>query len=206
MLEINNLNFHYEKQEQDYLYNFKLEAGEIIAITGVSGSGKSTLLDLIAGFLTPTSGNILFNNKDITNLTPQERPISILFQENNLFDHLSVNKNLELVTKNKQAINNALKDVGLESFTNQKASKLSGGQKQRVALARTLLRNRPILLLDEPFASLDEETTVKMRNLLRKLIKQYVWHTIIVTHNKDDALALGAEIYAMKNGVLQLEQ
>ncbi len=210
MLEVKDIYFHYEKQKQDYRYDFSLGKGEIIAISGVSGAGKSTLLDLIAGFLMPNKGEINLNDQDILSLPPEKRPVSILFQNDNLFEHLSVNKNIALgvlgnenSNENQAAISNALKDVGLENFGNQLASKLSGGQKQRVALARTLLRNRPILLLDEPFTGLDEKTAKDMQALLKKLVKQHKWHAIIVTHNKYDANAMGAKNYVMKNAILQ---
>ncbi len=210
MLEVKNIYFHYEKQKQDYCYDFSLGEGEIIAISGVSGAGKSTLLDLIAGFLMPNKGEINLNGQDILSLPPEKRPVSILFQSDNLFEHLSMNKNIALASlgnensnENQTAISNALKDVGLENFGNQLASNLSGGQKQRVALARTLLRNKPILLLDEPFTGLDEENAKDMQALLRKLVKQHKWHTIIVTHNKHDANAMGAKNYVMKDAVLQ---
>jgi len=207
MLEIKNIEYSYKKEKQTYRYDFSLKAGEIIVISGVSGAGKSTLLDIIAGFLTANSGEIILDQVKLTNLAPEHRPISILFQDENLFEHLSVEKNLALafskaiIDKEKIAI--ALKNVGLVGYEKRWAKSLSGGQKQRVALARTLLRNTPILLLDEPFNALDKKTVKDMRLLVKNLVKQYKWHTIIVSHNIEDAAELNAKNYVMKNGILK---
>ncbi len=206
MLKVKNLTFQYLANETEFCYNFTLEEGEIIAVFGASGAGKSTLLELIAGFLYPKSGKIIFNGKQIENIAPEKRPVSILFQSDNLFDHLSVYNNLALAIENKNnkeiKIKQALQDVGLENFTHKKADELSGGQKQRIALARTLLRNKPILLLDEPFAALDEKTAKNMQKLLIKLIKKHNWHTIMATHNRKDAIAMNAKKYTLKNNIL----
>lgn len=192
-------------------YSFTLRAvrGEITAITGPSGSGKSTLLDLIAGFLKPTSGRLTFDGKDLLPLAPEDRPISILFQSLTLFDHLTATRNVALglprTTRGaaaRKAVDDALVEVGLPDIGRQRASTLSGGQKQRVALARTLLRNRPILLLDEPFSALDDATRADARTLVRTLTERHKWTTLLVTHQVEDVAVLAAKRYRIADGAL----
>ena len=142
--------------------DFEIEKGKKIALLGPSGGGKSTLLSAIAGFKTPDSGRIFFENTDITSTPPAKRPIALLFQNHNLFPHLSVRNNialgitttLKLSLKEIETIDKALLRVGLDGLGNKMPSELSGGQQQRVALARCLIRKQPILCLDEPFAAL----------------------------------------------------
>ncbi len=202
MFEIKNLSFCHPGQAIPLVYNFCSMPSTISAITGPSGIGKSTLLDLIAGFLTPVSGAIRLNEVNIISLPPEKRPVSILFQADNLFEHLSVQTNLELglpKSSNRKAklIKSALKEVGLDGYETRRASDLSGGQKQRVALARTLLRNQPIVLLDEPFANLDENTARDMRALVKRLTRKNAWHTLLVTHNPTDVKDLADRIYPL---------
>ncbi len=190
---------------------FSLEAkpGEVTAISGVSGSGKSTLLDLIAGFLTPVSGTMTLDGRDLLPLPPESRPVSILFQSETLFEHLSaartVSRGVPLGTPARKGQSRVgLGEVGLRGIERQRASTLSGGQKQRVALARTLLRDRPILLLDEPFSALDDETRASTRALVRELTEKRGWHTILVSHYGDDIAALASRRYRIEGGRLLL--
>ncbi len=210
MLKVEQLTFSQAGQSYSYIYDLKVSPGEIVVVTGVSGAGKSTLLDLIAGFLSPASGSLSLNETDLLPLPPEKRPLSILFQEDNLFEHLSVAKNLALaLTANQgqetERIIEALNEVGLGGYGPRRARNLSGGQKQRVALARTLLRNRPVLLLDEPFASLDEKTALDMRTLVRRLTDTNQWHTLIVSHAKEDARQLADRLYSLCEGRLNPE-
>ncbi len=210
MLQVHNLTYRYD--ETIYDFSLHVEKNEIVGITGESGSGKSTLLDLIAGFLTPLSGNISFKNEDITLLNTEHRPITILFQKYNTFEHLSVIKNVLLgigtsLKVKKQDLDEAkqiLKEVGLEGFENKIASSLSGGQSQRVALARSLIRKKPILLLDEPFTGLDLQTRIKMLNLVKKISKKRGLYTIMVTHDINDCELIANRVYNVKNGKLCL--
>jgi len=187
MLKISNLRFSYSLKSTQLTYDLALMPGETSSFNGPSGCGKSTLLDLIAGFLSPSGGEISLAGKNLVPLPPEQRPVSILFQSNNLFEHLNVEKNLQLglpkhSNDKQEKLQNALKEVGLQGFMKKRTGDLSGGEKQRVALARTLLRNQPILLLDEPYSSLDRQNADKMRQLVSKLTAKNNWHTLIVSH------------------------
>lgn len=209
MLKIKNLKFAHPGQKSLFDFSLTCAPGTITAITGPSGIGKSTLLDLVAGFLSPLSGQIHLNNTDLIPLSPEQRPISILFQADNLFDHLSVKKNLALGLEPKtlnpaQKINDALDQVNLAGFTDRGAKELSGGQQQRVALARALLRNQPIILLDEPFANLDKKTANQMRALVKTLTLQNNWHTLLVSHLSEDGAGFADAVYQLDETVLQI--
>ncbi len=211
MLIIDELNFSYPQLGGQFCYSLRVGPGEIVAITGRSGAGKSTLLDLVAGFIKPLSGTISFNGNELSLLPVEKRPVSILFQADNLFDHLSVTANLSLGLvlglasgrKKNQALEAALKEVGLAGFGPRRARNLSGGQQQRVALARTLLRNQPILLLDEPFANLDTQTAQAMRDLVSALARQHKWHTLIVSHQSEDVSGFADRAFTLDGGKLK---
>lgn len=202
----------YRYKNANDIYNYTLDAKpkEVVAILGQSGSGKSTLLDIVAGFVEPSSGSISLDQKDLLGLPVEKRPVSILFQANNLFEHLSVQKNILLgvskVLKDSIAeiekVQAILKEVGLEAFEHTIASRLSGGQQQRVALARVLIRREPILLLDEPFTGLDEKTRVEMLDLVKKITVENSLHTIMVTHEIEDCERIANKVYKMQNHIL----
>jgi len=200
LLIVKDLEYFYEGVR--YLYNLSLNRSQIVAIMGGSGSGKSTLLDLIAGFLKPNRGSIILQDKDITNSTISEKKIAILFQNDNLFEHLSVEENIKIGLKKSVDVHEILKEVGLDGFKDKKAQMLSGGEQQRVALARTLIRESQILLLDEPFSALDETNRHKILNLIEKLTKKRNLYTIFITHNKEDAMKIADKIYYMEDGIL----
>jgi len=209
MLRVENLSFAYPGQAAPYTFSFVAHAGEVTAVSGASGSGKSTLLDLLAGFLMPSGGSIDLDQQDLLPLPPEARPVSLLLQSDSLFEHLSAAKNVALGlpagtagTQARRRIAEALAEVGLDGIGDQLAGTLSGGQKQRVALARTLLRARPVLLLDEPFSALDDETRVSVRDLVRTLTTGHDWHTILVSHHADDIQALAGRKYLLADGRL----
>lgn len=197
MLILKNLCFKYQ---DDYMYEFNLELtkGDALAIIGESGSGKSTLLNLIAGFLNPSKGQIIFNNHDITQSPPGNRPINMLFQEHNLFQHLNVfnnialglSTNLKIDQVQKQLIEQSLELVGMAGYDKKLPNQLSGGEKQRVAIARTLVRNKPILLLDEPFSFLDSKLHCEMLDLVKSLQKKHLLIMIMVTHDSQNDLKI----------------
>lgn len=207
MLEAEHLTFTHPGATRHFDLSFSAKPGEITAVSGQSGAGKSTLLDLIAGFLAPTGGTLKLDGRDLLPLPPEERPISILFQSETLFEHLSAYQNLELGLPRNSAdrqvqVAAALAEVGLPGVLKQRADTLSGGEKQRVALARTLLRNRPVLLLDEPFSALDDETRGTIRTLVKSLTERHGWITLLVSHHVDDIEALAAKRYHLADGKL----
>lgn len=209
MLRVDHLSFSHPGQSTPYTFSFTAEAGAVTAISGPSGSGKSTLLDLLAGFLTPQGGSIELDGINLIPLPPEARPVSLLLQAESLFEHLTASKNTALGlprgTNRAQAqarIAAALGEVGLDGIREQLASTLSGGQKQRVALARTLLRARPVLLLDEPFSALDDATRGAVRTLVGTLTARHGWHTILVSHHADDVEALATRRYELEDGRL----
>ena len=189
-------------------FDLQVAAGERIAIIGPSGAGKSTLLNLIAGFVLPTQGNIWLNGVNHTRSAPYERPVSMLFQENNLFAHLTVQQNLALGLKTNLKLTALEQDqiervadaVGLTSFLSRLPNSLSGGQKQRVALARCLLRDKPILLLDEPFSALDPELRLEMLNLIDELCHNKKLTLLLVTHQPSELTGKVDRMLRIENG------
>ncbi len=210
MLRAEHLAFAYGPEAQTYDFTFAAETGAVTAISGASGSGKSTLLDLIAGFLAPKSGTLTLDGVDLVPLPPETRPLSLLLQSDNLFDHLTARENIALglpkglvKAEGRERIEKVLVRMGLEGVADQTAATLSGGQKQRVALARTLLRDRAVLLLDEPFSALDDDTRRLIRALVGELTTSEGWHTILVSHHEDDIAALATRRYRLSEGTLK---
>jgi len=206
MLTLNNLTYLY--QHLPMRFSFSAQAGERLAILGPSGAGKSTLLSLTAGFLSPVSGQILLNGADHSATPPAKRPVSMLFQENNLFSHLTVRQNmglglhpgLKLTEQQKQELEEIARQVGLSDCLARLPSQLSGGQRQRVALARCLLRSQPILLLDEPFSALDPALRSEMLSLLDKVCGQRQLTLLMVSHNLDDAARIAPRTLLIVDG------
>lgn len=206
MLTLNKLTYLYEHLPMRF--DLQIEAGERVAILGPSGAGKSTLLSLTAGFLAATSGQILLNGQDHSQTPPAKRPVSMLFQENNLFSHLAVRQNmglglhpgLKLSAAQQQELLEIARQVGLEDCLDRLPSQLSGGQRQRVALARCLLRSQPILLLDEPFSALDPALRSEMLNLLDKVCSERNLTLLMVSHNLDDAVRVAQRTLLVVDG------
>ena len=210
MLNIKNLQYQYKNANDTYTYDLEVQPSEVVAILGQSGSGKSTLLDIVAGFIEPMKGSVILDGQELLGLSVEKRPITILFQNHNLFEHLSVQKNI-LLGVNKtlkdsieevEKVQDILKEVGLEAYEHKLASQLSGGQQQRVALARVLMRREPVLLLDEPFSGLDDTTRIEMLELVQKITGEHKLHTIMVTHDIDDCNRIANHIYKMQNHTL----
>ena len=196
-------------------FNLSVNAGERVAIIGESGAGKSTLLNLIAGFEFPHQGEIWLNDKNHTRSAPYERPVSMLFQENNLFPHLTVQQNLALGLKpslkltalEQEKIEQVACSVGLGDYLQRLPNSLSGGQKQRVALARCLLRDKPILLLDEPFSALDQKLRVEMLALIAKLYDEKHLTLLLVTHQPSELVGTIDRVLLVENGqISQLQK
>jgi thiamine transport system ATP-binding protein len=176
--------------------------GSATALLGPSGSGKSTLLAVIAGFLAPARGLVLWQGRDLTPLAPAERPVTLLFQEHNLFPHLSAAQNvglglrpdLRLDAPARARVDEALAAVGLASLGARRPRELSGGQRQRVALARALLRARPILMLDEPFAALGPALRAEMLDLVARIRADQAATLLLVTHDPADARRIADQV------------
>jgi thiamine transport system ATP-binding protein len=189
--------------------DWTLAGGARAALMGPSGAGKSTLLAAIAGFLRPASGRILWRGEDITGLPPGARPLTILFQDHNLFPHLSVAQNvglglrpdLRLDAAEHARVAAALARVGLEGLGARAPATLSGGQQGRVALARALLRGRPLLLLDEPFSALGPALKAEMLDLLLEIAADEGLTALMVTHDPADARRLGGQTILLDEGV-----
>jgi thiamine transport system ATP-binding protein len=207
MLVADALRFAHPGQTSPYQFSLSATQGEITAISGPSGSGKSTFLDLIAGFLQPQSGSLTLDGRDLLPLPPEQRPVSLLLQGESLFEHLSARRNVELglpapTPGLREKAEAALARLGLDNLGTRPAADLSGGQKQRVALARTLLRGKPVLLLDEPFSALDDDTRKAIRTLVGELTRSEGWITLLVTHAADDIAALAKRHYRIVDGQL----
>lgn len=195
MLRLEHLHLH--QTGFDLHAHWQAKQGQKIALIGPSGAGKSSLLAAIAGFFAPKSGKIFWQDQEITTLPPALRPISILFQDQNLFPHLSLYQNLGLGLRtdlkldkdDKRRIGEVLERVGLSGLEMRKPAALSGGQASRAGLARALLRKRPILLLDEPFAALGPAHRDEMLSLVRETAQEQNALVVMVTHDPKDALA-----------------
>lgn len=193
---------------QDFDLDCTLPQGRIIAVVGASGSGKSTLLNLVAGFEAPDSGRVMIGGQDMTALDPSERPVSSIFQDNNLFAHLDIFTNvalgvspaLKLRVEDREGIEMALARVGLTGFDKRLPGTLSGGERQRAALARELVRKKPVMLLDEPFAALDPGLRAGMTSLLLDLHGETKNTVIIVTHHPEDIKKLAQQVVFLDRG------
>ncbi|WP_182057101.1 thiamine ABC transporter ATP-binding protein ThiQ [Pantoea sp. ME81] len=206
MLTLNNLTYLY--QHLPMRFRFEAQAGERLAILGPSGAGKSTLLSLIGGFLPVSQGTLMMNGVDHTRSVPSARPVSMLFQENNLFPHLTVQQNmglglhpgLKLTREQQQQLATIAEQTGLAEMLNRLPVELSGGQRQRVALARCLLRDRPILLLDEPFSALDPALRGEMLQLVRTVCESRNITLLMVSHSLEDAQQIAPRSLVVVDG------
>ena len=210
-IKLVNLNKSFNNKTVLDNINLEVKEGEIISLLGPSGCGKSTTLKIIAGILDFDKGDILFNDKSIKNTTTKNRNVGIVFQEYLLFPHMTVYENIEFGLKMKKIKKNdrdkkvkeLIKLVKLKDYHNKYPSELSGGQKQRVAIARTLAVNPQVLLLDEPFSNLDINLRQEMREFVSTLQKELKVTTILVTHDKEEALMMSDNIAVMVNGQIK---
>ncbi|MGB3588691.1 MAG: ABC transporter ATP-binding protein [Tunicatimonas sp.] len=189
--------------------SFDIQPGEIVAIMGPSGAGKTSILKMIAGLLLPDQGQISvddqiwFSSQPRLNLKTQQRSIGYVFQDYTLFPNMSVRENLKYALPSNQpssTIDEILELIRIQNLVDQKPTALSGGQQQRVALARALLRRPKVLLLDEPFAALDEEMRSKLQQDLITLHRRYQTITVLVSHNPSEVARLADRTLLIQNG------
>ncbi|WP_317056019.1 ATP-binding cassette domain-containing protein [Roseovarius rhodophyticola] len=179
-----------------------------VAVIGPSGAGKSTLIEAIAGFLPVATGRITWKGQDITDMPPGARPLTMLFQEDNLFPHLSVAQNvglgiqpnLRLSPTDHAAVRQALNRVGLSGMHTRKPLELSGGQRSRAALARVLVQRRDLLLLDEPFAALGPALRAEMLDLVQELCEETGATLLMISHAPEDARRIAGECILVADG------
>ena len=201
----------YGKVEAVKPINLDVRKGDFLAILGPSGCGKTTLLRMIGGFVEPTTGSILVEGADVTGLPPEARPTNMVFQGYGLFPHMNVRQNIAYglklkklpVAKIDERVARMLALVQLESLSERMSSELSGGQQQRVAVARALVMEPPVLLLDEPFAALDLKLRQAMQDELRRIHREVGGTFVFVTHDQTEALALANRIAVMNDGRLE---
>jgi ABC-type Fe3+/spermidine/putrescine transport system ATPase subunit len=182
--------------------------GSLTFLLGPSGCGKTTLLRIIAGLTDATTGSVRFGDRDVTNLSPRQREIGMVFQSYALWPHMSVRQNVEFGLKARKIdpesrpgrVSAILDAVGLLEHADKKPGQMSGGQQQRVALARALVVKPQLLLLDEPLSNLDAGLRIQLRELIRDLVKDAGITSIYVTHDQDEAMAVADEIVIMQQG------
>lgn len=210
-LRIENLKKIFEENRGIEKIDFSIEKGELISLLGPSGCGKTTLLNIIGGFLKPDNGKIYLEDRDITDIPPEKRDISTVFQSYALFPHMNVLENIKYGLKYKKLTKKEqnelaleyLKIVGLDGYEKKSIQELSGGQQQRVALARALVLYPKILLLDEPFSNLDAKLKISMREELKELQKNLKISMIFVTHDQEEALSISDKVVVMNNGRIE---
>lgn len=193
--------------------NFKIEKGDLVCLLGPSGCGKSTILNLIAGLLSPTGGDIQFQGDSVVKTEPKDRNIGFVFQNYALYPHMTVLENIMFpltVGKNKISKNEAkiiaeeyMQLTNIEDLSHKKPGTLSGGQQQRVAITRALVQKPEVLLLDEPLSNLDARLRLKIREEIRRLVKEVGITTIFVTHDQEEALSISDKIILLNEGVIQ---
>ena len=191
--------------------NLDVESGQLVSILGSSGCGKTTLLRIVAGLEKATSGHVYFNGEIQDSITVEKRSIAMVFQKALLFPSMTIGENVAFslraaknVPKNIDAkVKEMLELVRLPGFENRRPGELSGGQEQRVSLARALMRNPKILLLDEPLSALDANLRVEMRSFIREIHDSFEMATLFVTHDQEEAMAISDKIAFMDSGILE---
>ncbi|WP_242814385.1 thiamine ABC transporter ATP-binding protein ThiQ [Klebsiella aerogenes] len=206
MLKLNDVTWLY--QHLPMRFTLSVERGERIAVLGPSGAGKSTLLNLIAGFLPPASGSLLIDGEKHNATPPAQRPVSMLFQENNLFNHLTVRQNiglgihpgLKLNREQRAQVTAIAGQMGMDTLLDRLPGELSGGQRQRAALARCLVRQQPVLLLDEPFSALDPALRQEMLTLVADVCQRQQLTLLMVSHSVEDAARIAPRSIVVAEG------
>ena len=214
MIQIENLKKVYNNgYEALKSINLEINDGELICLLGPSGCGKTTILNLLAGLLDPTDGDIKFDKESVIDKHPKDRNIGLVFQNYALYPHMTVLENVMFpltVGKKKMPKKEAeeiarkyMKVTSIEELANKKPGEMSGGQQQRVAITRALVQNPKILLLDEPLSNLDATLRLKIREEIRRLVKEIGITTVFVTHDQEEALSISDRIVLMNEGIVQ---
>ena len=215
-LQLKNLYKKYQNNTVVNNFNIDVEKGELISILGPSGCGKTTTLRMIAGFIAPTSGEIFLSEERITDYPPEIRPVSTVFQNYALFPHLTVYKNIEYGLRyplkvgkkldkkeKKERTQKMINLVNLKGLENRRIDQLSGGQQQRVALARSLVLEPKVLLLDEPLSNIDTKLRETVRNEIRKIQKELGITMIFVNNDQEEAMSISDRIIVMNEGNIE---
>ena len=208
LLNLNGIDFNYDDDFHLSDISFSLKRGDAIGLFGPSGSGKSTILRIIAGLLRPSSGEILLDNILISDLTPNMRSVGMVFQNHALFPHLDVSANIAFGLKmqkwSKKEINHRVSDLldlfGVNHLKHRNINELSVGESQRVAIARSLAPNPKLLLMDEPFSSLDETLKISLRTEISTILAEMSISSIVVSHDIQDIVAFSNNIALIQNG------
>ncbi|VVO56069.1 ABC transporter ATP-binding protein [Pseudomonas fluorescens] len=208
LVSLRNLNKHYGDFAAVDNISLDIKDGEFLTFLGSSGSGKSTTLSMLAGFETPSSGEILVNGQSLVNVPPHKRDIGMVFQRYSLFPHLSVRDNIAFplairklaAAEREKRVDAMLKLVQLEQFAHRRPSQLSGGQQQRVAIARALVYEPRILLMDEPLGALDKKLREDLQDELRQLHRRLGITIVYVTHDQEEAMRLSQRIAIFSHG------
>ena len=211
ILELKDISVSFDGETILDKLNLSIKDGEFVTFLGASGCGKTTTLRVIAGFISPDSGDVFFDGKRINDLPPYKRQVNTIFQRYALFPHLNVYENVAFGLRVshtpdkevRQRVAEMLKMVNLTGYEKRKVDKLSGGQQQRVAIARALVNNPRVLLLDEPLAALDYKLRKDMQNELRRIQRQTGITFIFVTHDQEEALSRSDTVVVMNEGKIQ---
>ena len=212
-IKINNVSKNFEEVVAVDNINVDIARGEFFSLLGPSGCGKTTLLRILAGFEYPSSGSVFIDNLDVTDITPNLRPTNMVFQNYAIFPHINVKRNIEFGLRKEKLskdeldkrVQDALKMVQLEGYEDRYSNQLSGGQRQRIALARALVKQPKVLLLDEPLGALDKKLREEMQLELRNLQRSIGITFIFVTHDQEEAMTMSDRVAVMNKGkILQI--
>ena len=211
IIEIKNVSKNFDDQQVLKGIDLNIYENEFLTLLGPSGCGKTTILRILGGFVEPSSGQIIFNGKDIANVPPYKREVNTVFQKYalfpflNVYDNVAFGLNLKKLDKKvvEEKVTKMLKLVGLTGFEKRDVTLLSGGQQQRVAIARALVNEPKVLLLDEPLAALDAKLRKEMQVELKKIQKEVGITFVFVTHDQEEALSMSDTIVVMNDGVIQ---